>query len=178
MSATATETKPMMRFRLLGGKHYQTVKIKRPDGSEFESVREYAANDPTCNIIETDIDLEERYNQPGYEKFRREQDVGQELKGFDDDAFVNEVIARGFMSKEEAEVKRAALKASKAGEASPSGAGKPETQKKKAHPALANLAKTPLVGLQQLAEDEEIDVTNCKTDEQYRTVIRKVLESR
>lgn len=173
----------MPRFQVMAGKHYQRERFTR-DGQEIEAEFEYAANDATCNIVDTDkcvdgpIDLEERYNQRGFsEKFRRMPDEAQEVSKIGNDAFLKEAIRRGLV---------------KEGEASPQlmAPGKPPTTSEpihnpnpqpatgKPHPALANLAKTPRIGLEKLAEDEEIDITGCKDEGSLRRVIEAALKAR
>lgn len=173
----------MPRFKILVGKHYHKVTL--PDGSE--STREFSAHDPTCDTVETDLDLEDRYNQPGFsEKFRRLPDAIDEIKAFNDDDFRKEAIRRGLIKdgdtlqaanhgtatmtppKSAPSVHQEVHEAAKKGFAT----GQP-------HPALANLAKMPKVGLKQLAEDEEIDLSACKEDEgQMRASIKRALEAR
>jgi hypothetical protein len=176
----------MPRFQVLTGKHYQTERRKDKNGNEFEAEFEFDAHDATCNVVDTDrsvngpIDLEERFNQRGFsEKFRRLPDAGTELKKFDDDAFYQEAVRRGLIKEgEQLPTSQLSINNQQAAKEVSDAAKQGAAELKKSHPALVNLDKMPLIGMQKLAEDEEIDLSQCKDEKSTREAIRKALKNR
>lgn len=185
MNATAeqpqAQQKIKRRYKLLGSRHYQKELRTLSDGKQHLVEVEYVASDPTRNVIVTDIDLAAKFNQPGSEKFRLLPDEGQELERFSDDAFLQECVKRGVMTLEEAVAKMGGQgqpNPAPAGSAPPADPPAPAKPKAPPHPALANIAKMPVTGLRKLAEDEEIDLSNCKNDDQLRVTVKAALEAK
>lgn len=181
-TATLDQPKKKHRWHLLAGEHLQNETRRLADGQDHIVEVKYSANDATRCILESEVDLEARFNQPGCEKFRRLPDVGQEATALaaniPDDAFRQECIRRGIIKDEAVPIDPGSITPHLANVPKPVPSTSQTASPRQAHPALLNLKTMPLVGLQKLAEDEEIDLSQCKNEQQTRDAVRKALEAR
>lgn len=176
----------MARYQLLLGSHIdrdpKVARLENETSEEFDrrSLRYHYWNSPDNCIVDTEEDLEKRYNKPGFEKFRKITDfVVAKPQELDDTVFMEEAIRRGFpreVVEKLREQRRAggnvtATEPPTQAPLEPSAVANNREQKVK--DALANLNKMSKQGLEQLAADEEIDLSGCKSDEQMRQAIRK-----
>lgn len=199
----------MARFQLLVGKHVQEEeREKLVDGVTQKRIVtcEYAAYDPKRNIVDSsravvaardpsgkvvscerrDVDLCKKFNQPGFsEKFRKLQEpeqLAQDMNTEDLMRFAKVAIEKGLITA--ADLKKAAPASS----GSPTSVATPtpptESQQDPLRVAqlkrdLQNIDKTPLIGLQKIAEDEEMDINHCKNakGEWQEGLVRKAIKT-
>jgi hypothetical protein len=222
----------MSRYQLLAGKHVQDEErvnvvngkeVKRIiaaeywahhpiHGSKFSIVDSsravVAARDVAGKVVSVekhgDVDLCEKFNQPGFsEKFRKLQEpeqLAQDMNNEDLLRFAKVAIAKGLITAND--LGKASDPTSTAATGVEGGHGlstvqqtaQPNVTKPEQDPlmvaslkrdlAAVNNSKTPLVGLLKMAEDEEIDITACKNDKQewkeaeVRRVLKAALEAR
>lgn len=196
----------MAMFQLLLGRHIdRDPRVKQHDGESSESfdqrsLREYWWNNPERNVVESEEDLEKKFNIGGCEKFRRINEfVVAKPDELSDDQLLKEAVSRGLMSQAKAEQLRAeraqsggtpakldshGTTADTAGPHTtnpslpkppldPSATLSPQEQQQRRNQTVANLGKMDQKGLESFAADEEIDLSGCKDDNQRRAAIKK-----
>ncbi len=196
----------MGMYQLLLGRHIdRDPSVKRLDGESSEqydrrSLREYWWNNPNSNVVESEDDLEKKFNVGGCEKFRRINDfVVAKPDEIPDEAFIREAVKRGMISAAKGEELRAQraqagstpIKLDSSGTTTttagphvtnpdlpkppldPSAVLSPQEQQQRKKQTLDNLQKMDKTGLEAFAAEEEIDLSGCKDDNQRRAAIKK-----